>query len=294
MIYYSMHFHLSRGSQIKNLKFILILSISFIFVEVIGGLLLNSLVLIADAGHMFVDIWGLFLAWFAIKFSQKPATPQKTYGFYRIEILAALLNGIIVTLVVSYIIYEGYLDLISSGKILDPIPIILIGIVGLVINLIGISLLRPDAKTNLNIEGAYLEVIKDAIGSLAIIITGTVLYFTDFYLIDPLISIFLVLFIIPRIWLLLKKSVHILMEGVPPNISYEEVKKSILEIKGVTGIFDLHIWTISSNQDALTAHVVISDRTKSELVLREIMSILEKKFNISHSTIQIETYHPGD
>lgn len=289
-----MHFHLSRGSQIKNLKFILILSISFIFVEVIGGLLLNSLVLIADAGHMFVDIWGLFLAWFAIKFSQKPATPQKTYGFYRIEILAALLNGIIVTLVVSYIIYEGYLDLISSGKILDPIPIILIGIVGLVINLIGISLLRPDAKTNLNIEGAYLEVIKDAIGSLAIIITGTVLYFTDFYLIDPLISIFLVLFIIPRIWLLLKKSVHILMEGVPPNISYEEVKKSILEIKGVTGIFDLHIWTISSNQDALTAHVVISDRTKSELVLREIMSILEKKFNISHSTIQIETYHPGD
>ncbi|MFB5600102.1 MAG: cation diffusion facilitator family transporter [Nitrososphaeraceae archaeon] len=289
-----MHFHLSRGSQIKNLKFILILSISFIFVEVIGGLLLNSLVLIADAGHMFVDIWGLFLAWFAIKFSQKPATPQKTYGFYRIEILAALLNGIIVTLVVSYIIYEGYLDLISSGKILNPIPIILIGIVGLVINLIGISLLRPDAKTNLNIEGAYLEVIKDAIGSLAIIITGTVLYFTDFYLIDPLISIFLVLFIIPRIWLLLKKSVHILMEGVPPNISYEEVKKSILEIKGVTGIFDLHIWTISSNQDALTAHVVISDRTKSELVLREIMSILEKKFNISHSTIQIETYHPGD
>lgn len=289
-----MHFHLSRGSQIKNLKFILILSISFIFVEVIGGLLLNSLVLIADAGHMFVDIWGLFLAWFAIKFSQKPATPQKTYGFYRIEILAALLNGIIVTLVVSYIIYEGYLDLISSGKILDPIPIILIGIVGLIINLIGISLLRPDAKTNLNIEGAYLEVIKDAFGSLAIIITGTVLYFTNFYLIDPLISIFLVLFIIPRIWLLLKKSVHILMEGAPPNISYEEVKKSILEIKGVTGIFDLHIWTISSNQDALTAHVVISDRTKSELVLREIMSILEKKFNISHSTIQIETYHSGD
>ena len=289
-----MHFHLSRGSQDKNLKFILLLSISFIFVEVIGGLLLNSLVLIADAGHMFVDICGLFLAWFAIKFSQKPATPHKTYGFYRVEILAALLNGIIVTLVVSYIIYEGYLDLFASDKILEPIPIIIIGVVGLGINLIGISLLKNDAKKNLNIEGAYLEVIKDAIGSIAIILTGIVLYFTNFSLIDPLISIILVLFIIPRIWLLVKKSIHILMEGVPPNISYEEVKKSILDIKGVTGIFDLHIWTISSNQDALTAHVVISDMTKSNLILKEIMSILENKFRISHNTIQLETYHQGD
>lgn len=289
-----MHFHLSRGSQDKNLKFILLLSISFIFVEVIGGLLLNSLVLIADAGHMFVDICGLFLAWFAIKFSQKPATPHKTYGFYRVEILAALLNGIIVTLVVSYIIYEGYLDLFSSEKIIEPIPIIIIGVIGLGINIIGISLLKNDAKKNLNIEGAYLEVIKDAIGSIAIILTGIVLYFTNFYLIDPLISIILVLFIIPRIWLLVKKSIHILMEGVPPNISYEEVKKSILDIKGVTGIFDLHIWTISSNQNALTAHVVISDMTKSNLILKEIMSILENKFRISHNTIQLETYHQGD
>lgn len=289
-----MHFHLSMGSQDKNLKFILLLSISFIFVEVIGGLLLNSLVLIADAGHMFVDICGLFLAWFAIKFSQKPATPHKTYGFYRVEILAALLNGIIVTLVVSYIIYEGYLDLFSSDKIIEPIPIIIIGVIGLGINIIGISLLKNDAKKNLNIEGAYLEVIKDAIGSVAIILTGIVLYFTNFYLIDPLISIILVLFIIPRIWLLVKKSIHILMEGVPPNISYEEVKKSILDIKGVTGIFDLHIWTISSNQDALTAHVVISDMTKSNLILKEIMSILENKFRISHNTIQLETYHQGD
>ncbi|MDR4512477.1 MAG: cation diffusion facilitator family transporter [Nitrososphaeraceae archaeon] len=289
-----MHFHLSMGSQDKNLKFILLLSISFIFVEVIGGLLLNSLVLIADAGHMFVDICGLFLAWFAIKFSQKPATPHKTYGFYRVEILAALLNGIIVTLVVSYIIYEGYLDLFSSDKIIEPIPIIIIGVIGLGINIIGISLLKNDAKKNLNIEGAYLEVIKDAIGSIAIILTGIVLYFTNFYLIDPLISIILVLFIIPRIWLLVKKSIHILMEGVPPNISYEEVKKSILDIKGVTGIFDLHIWTISSNQNALTAHVVISDMTKSNLILKEIMSILENKFRISHNTIQLETYHQGD
>lgn len=286
-----MHFHFSNGSQIKNLKLVLILTSSFISVEVFAGFLLNSLVLIADAGHMFIDICGLFLAWFAIKFSQKPPTPQKTYGFYRFEILAALVNGIIVSLISSYIIYEAYRNFFYFEKSLDSISIISVGIFGLIINLIGISLLQKDAKTNLNIEGAYLEVIKDAIGSVGIIITGIIIFFTNFSLIDPIVSVILVLFIIPRIWSLVKKSIHILMEGVPPNISYEKVKKSILEIKGVTGIFDLHIWTISSNLDALTAHVVISDKNKSDLILREIMSLLDKKFNISHSTIQIETYH---
>ncbi|HLN35101.1 MAG TPA: cation diffusion facilitator family transporter [Nitrososphaeraceae archaeon] len=289
-----MHFHFSNGSQIKNLKLVLILTSSFISVEVFAGFLLNSLVLIADAGHMFIDICGLFLAWFAIKFSQKPPTPQKTYGFYRFEILAALVNGIIVSLISSYIIYEAYRNFFYFEKSLDSISIISIGIFGLIINLIGISLLQKDAKTNLNIEGAYLEVIKDAIGSVGIIITGIIIFFTNFSLIDPIVSVILVLFIIPRIWSLVKKSIHILMEGVPPNISYEKVKKSILEIKGVTGIFDLHIWTISSNLDALTAHVVISDKNKSDLILREIMSLLDKKFNISHSTIQIETYHEAD
>lgn len=289
-----MHFHFSNGSQIKNLKLVLILTSSFISVEVFAGFLLNSLVLIADAGHMFIDICGLFLAWFAIKFSQKPPTPQKTYGFYRFEILAALVNGIIVSLISSYIIYEAYRNFFYFEKSLDSISIISIGIFGLIINLIGISLLQKDAKTNLNIEGAYLEVIKDAIGSVGIIITGIIIFFTNFSLIDPIVSVILVLFIIPRIWSLVKKSIHILMEGVPPNISYEKIKKSILEIKGVTGIFDLHIWTISSNLDALTAHVVISDKNKSDLILREIMSLLDKKFNISHSTIQIETYHEAD
>ncbi len=289
-----MHFHFSNGSQIKNLKLVLILTSSFISVEIFAGFLLNSLVLIADAGHMFIDICGLFLAWFAIKFSQKPPTPQKTYGFYRFEILAALINGIIVSLLTSYIIYEAYRNFFYFEKTLDSISIISIGIFGLIINLIGILLLQKDARTNLNIEGAYLEVIKDAIGSVGIIITGIIIFFTNFSLIDPIVSVILVLFIIPRIWSLVKKSIHILMEGVPPNISYEKVKKSILEIKGVTGVFDLHIWTISSNLDALTAHVVISDKNKSDLILREIMSLLDKKFNISHSTIQIETYHEAD
>ncbi|MDF2737183.1 MAG: cation diffusion facilitator family transporter, partial [Nitrososphaeraceae archaeon] len=140
-------------------------------------------------------------------------------------------------------------------------------------------------------EGAYLEVLKDMYGSCAVIATALILIFTKFYIIDPIISIGLSLFILPRTWSLMKRVVNILMEGVPSNISYEEVKKSILEVKGVTGVFDLHLWTITSGFDAMTAHVVISDISKSQSILKEITSILEKKYNITHNTIQIETYH---
>jgi cobalt-zinc-cadmium efflux system protein len=140
-------------------------------------------------------------------------------------------------------------------------------------------------------EGAYLEILKDVLGSCAVLVSGIIIIFTEYYLVDPIISIGLAIFIWPRTWSLLKRSIHILMEGVPPNISYEKIKESILEIKGVTGIFDLHIWKITSDFDALTAHVVVYDTNKSQSILREIQTLLEKKFNIIHTTLQIETYH---
>ena len=153
------------------------------------------------------------------------------------------------------------------------------------------KVLHGHAKDNLNMEGAYLEVLKDVLGSCAVITAGLIIIFTELYIVDPIISIGLAIFIWPRTWSLLKRSIHILMEGLPPNISYEDVKKSILEIQGVTGIFDLHIWKITSGFDALTAHVVVYDISKSQPILKEIFSMLEKKFNITHTTIQIETYH---
>ncbi|MCC2648223.1 MAG: cation diffusion facilitator family transporter [Nitrososphaeraceae archaeon] len=243
------------SQQITRLKIVLLLISSYIAVEVIGGLLTGSLALIADAGHMLTDAGGLALALFAINFSTKPATPQRTYGFYRIEILAALANGAVLILVSIYI------------------------------------LLKVHAKDNLNIEGAYLEVLKDTLGSVSVILVGVIIFTTKFYLADPIISVGLAFYILPRTWSLMKKSINILMEGVPMNISYEEVKKAILQIKGVTGVFDMHIWTITSGMDAITAHVVVSDPSKSQTILKEISSILEKRFKITHTTIQIETYH---
>ena len=275
----------------KKLKFVLVITVLFLIVEVFTAIVTNSLALIANAIHMFTDVAGIGLALFAINFSYKrSATPQKTYGFYRMEILAALINSTIILILSFYIIHEAYWRLFEHKEI-EGLYVFVIAVIGLLVNLVGIKILHKHAKENINVEGAYLEVLKDMYGSCAVIATALILIFTKFYIIDPIISIGLSLFILPRAWSLMKRVVNILMEGVPSNISYEEVKKSILEVKGVTGVFDLHLWTITSGFDAMTAHVVISDISKSQSILKEITSILEKKYNITHNTIQIETYH---
>lgn len=280
-----------HNDHARKLKFVLVITILFLIVEVFTAILTNSLALIANAIHMFTDVAGIGLALFAINFSYKrSATPQKTYGFYRMEILAALINSTIILILSFYIIYEAYWRLFEHKEI-EGLYVFVIAAIGLLVNLVGIKILHKHAKENINVEGAYLEVLKDMYGSCAVIATALILIFTKFYIIDPIISIGLSLFILPRTWSLMKRVVNILMEGVPSNISYEEVKKSILEVKGVTGVFDLHLWTITSGFDAMTAHVVISDISKSQSILKEITSILEKKYNITHNTIQIETYH---
>ena len=280
-----------HNDHVRKLKFVLVITILFLIVEVFTAIVTNSLALIANAIHMFTDVAGIGLALFAINFSYKrSATPQKTYGFYRMEILAALINSTIILILSFYIIYEAYWRLFEHKEI-EGLYVFVIAVIGLLVNLVGIKILHKHAKENINVEGAYLEVLKDMYGSCAVIATALILIFTKLYIIDPIISIGLSLFILPRAWSLMKRVVNILMEGVPSNISYEEVKKSILEVKGVTGVFDLHLWTITSGFDAMTAHVVISDISKSQSILKEITSILEKKYNITHNTIQIETYH---
>lgn len=281
----------SHEDHANKLKFVLIITILFLIIEVFTAILTNSLALLANAIHMFTDVAGIGLALFAINFSSKrSATPHKTYGFYRIEILAALINSTIILVLSFYIIYEAYWRLFKTNEI-EGLYVFVIAVIGLIVNLVGIKILHKHVKENINVEGAYLEVLKDMYGSCVVIATALILIFTELYIMDPIISIGLSLFILPRTWSLMKRVVNILMEGVPPNISYEEVKKSILEVKGVTGVFDLHLWTITSGFDAMTAHVVISDISKSQSILKEITSILEKKYNITHNTIQIETYH---
>jgi cobalt-zinc-cadmium efflux system protein len=285
--------------RISKLKVVLILTATYFIAEIIGSLVTNSLALLADAGHMLTDAGGLALSLFAINYTRRKATPQRTYGFYRVEILVSLANSVALILLSIYIFYEGYRHIFQPPEV-SSIPMTIIGGFGLIINLAGIKILGGHfhsghqgnhEEENLNIKGARLEVLSDMIGAIGVIVTGIIIFTTKFYLVDAVFSIGLALFILPRTWSLMKKSIHILMEGVPSTIDYEEVKNTILQVKGVTGIFDLHIWTITSGMDALSAHVVILDQTRSQIILKEISSILENRFKIMRSTIQIETYH---
>ena len=290
----------------RKIKIVLLLTSAYLAVEVAGGLLTGSLALIADAGHMFADVGALALALFAISYARRPPTPQRTYGFYRMEILASLVNSVVLVLFSAYILYEAYQRIFEPPAVQSPL-MIAVAAVGLAVNFGGMKILGGHShhhasddnhhdegkkEENLNIEAARLEVFSDALGSIGVIAVGLVMLATNFYLADPIVSIGLALFILPRTWSLIKKSIHVLMEGVPSSISYEAVKKAILEVRGVTGIFELHIWSITSGMNALSAHVAVIDPGRSQIILREITAILENRFGIDRSTIQIESYHP--
>lgn len=290
------------SSRITKLKIVLTLTSAYFVAEIIGSLLTNSLALIADAGHMLTDVGGLALSLLAINFTRRKPTPQRTYGFYRMEILASLANSVALILLSIYIFYEGYRHLFQAPEI-QSIPMTIIGGVGLAVNAISMRALGGHShgmdehehenheEENLNITGARLEVLSDTIGAVGVIVTGIIIFTTKFYLADAIFSIGLAIFILPRTWSLMKKSINVLMEGVPVGIDYENVKNAVLEVKGVTGLFDLHIWSITSGMNALSAHVVIMDQSKAQTILKEIGGILENRFKITNSTIQIETYH---
>ena len=287
------------------------MTFAYFVIQIIVGLAFGSLALISDAGHMLIDSCGLLIALLAVSFTQRPATPKRTYGFYRTEIIFSLLNSIILVLLSGYILYEAYHRILEPAE-LNGYPIVAVASIGLGVNLIAILLLHPHTthktysanaeiasskisqEQNLNIYGAYLEIFSDTLGSAGVIIAGIIILTTKFYLADALVSIGIAIFILPRTWSLLRKSVHILIEGAPSHLCHEEIKKSILDVRGVTGVFDLHIWTITSGIHALSAHVVVINQDRSHSILQEINSLLEKKFNISHATIQIEPYHQSD
>jgi cobalt-zinc-cadmium efflux system protein len=292
----------------RRLKIVLSLSSSYFAISIITVLATGSLALLSEAGHVLADMGGIALALFAIIYTRKPATPQRSYGFYRMEILASFVNSVVLALLSVYILYEAF------GRIFQPpqiqsFPIIIVAAIGLVLNFIGMLLLnnsvhhhyhahtdnnankQKDQEEILNFKAVYLEVLSDTIGAAGVIAAGTIMLTTKFYLADPIISIVLALFMIPRTWSIMKRAIHILMEGSPSNVPHDKVKEAILGIKGVTGIFELHIWTITSGMNSLSAHVVIIDTNKAQAILQEINAILEKEFKITHSTIQIETYH---
>lgn len=278
----------SAGGK-KDLLIALSITVLMMIAEVIGGLLSNSLALLSDAGHMLIDNISLVLSFFAMKFATMPATDKKTFGFYRLEILAALINGVTLVLISLYIIYEAYFRIVHPQPVQGTLMLV-IAAIGLVANIIGAAVLMKHRHTNLNIHGAFLHILGDAAVSVGVIIGGIVIMSTGWYLIDPILSILISCVIIYGAWELLKESVNILLESAPSHLNIEAVAAEIATIKGVQEAYHIHLWTLTSGVYALSAHILIDDQpvSGSKNLIEEIRSLLLQKFNIAHSTLQLE------
>ncbi|HXH11697.1 MAG TPA: cation diffusion facilitator family transporter [Alphaproteobacteria bacterium] len=270
-----------------RLMWTLVLTGGFMGIEVIGGLWTGSLALLADAGHMLADVGGLSMSLLAAWFAQRPPTAVKTYGYFRTEILAALANGVILFLVAGYILYEAVLRLWTPPAILSG-PMLIIAMFGLAVNLVGMGLLHSGAGESLNLRGAYLEVVSDALGSIAVIAAALLIHATGVYVIDPIVSVAIGLFILPRTWGLIRQALNILMEGVPPHLDIGEIEAAMVSVQGVRAVHDLHVWTLTSGKDAMSSHVVVDDLAAGDRILRQLHRLLHERFGIEHTTIQVE------
>lgn len=284
------HHDLGREGNKKGLTIALIITAGIMLLEFFGGIITNSLALLSDSGHMLSDASSLVLSLVAIWFATKPSSPNKTYGFYRFEILAALFNGVTLFVIAGFIVWEAIQRFYNPPTVASG-SMMLIASIGLFANLLSAwALMRKgDVKNNVNLRSAYLHVIGDALGSVGAIVAGLVMWLFGWYVADPIISVLVALLILKGAWGVIKHTIHILMEGTPITIDQDEVKKALESIEGVIDVHDLHIWTITSGLDSLSCHILIEDHQDSQKVLQNAIHIIEEKFKILHTTIQIET-----
>ncbi len=276
-----------RGKQQRILLIVLALNFVYMLAEAIGGYWANSLALMSDAGHMLADVAALALSLFAVRFAARPATPEKTYGYYRMEILAALANGVTLILISLLICYEAYHRL-RQAEIIEAKVMISISLGGLLVNLISAKVLHGSHTHDLNLHGAFLHVMGDLFGSVAAVVAGALVLWRGWVWADPVFSVLICGLIVYSSWRLVSEAVNILLEGTPAHIDAGAVDAAMRTIAGVRDLHDLHIWTITSNRHALTAHVIIGEAGNSYQILRELRELLASRFGLTHSTLQIE------
>ena len=281
------HDHGASSANERNLWIVLGLTTAFMLAEIAGGVLTKSLALISDAAHMFTDAAALAIALAAIRIGKRAADHKRTFGYYRFEILAAAFNAVVLFLVAAYILYEAY-ERFRSPPEINSAGMLVIASIGLIVNLIGMRMLRGGAESSLNVKGAYLEVWADMLGSLGVIVAAVVIYFTRWAWVDALVAAAIGLWVLPRTWKLLRESLNILLEGVPLDVNLDEIERALLAIPGVREIHDLHIWALSSGRNSLTAHAVLAEGGDEQAVLRQVTELLASRFSIRHVTVQIE------
>lgn len=256
--------------------------------EAVGGWLTNSLALIADAGHMLTDVAALSLTLGAIWFGGRPATARKTFGYYRLEILATFVNGIALVLLSIWVIYEAVMRWQAPPDV-NGLRLTIIAAGGLLVNIVAAKLLHSDHKHDLNMRGAWLHVMGDLLGSVTAIVAGVLIVTMGWLWADPLCSVLISLIIIFGAWRLIMESVNVLLEGTPAHINLGAVEQAILETAGVGGVHDLHVWTISSGIEALSAHISHDESVVHSDLLVRVREKLHDRFGLDHLTIQMET-----
>lgn len=271
----------------RGLTITLVLVTGYMVAEVIGGLLSNSLALLADAGHMLSDSAALGMALFAIWMAQRPATADRTFGYYRAEILAALINGATLIVIAIFILVEAWRRFAEPPEVRAPL-MMAVAAGGLLVNLVGLWVLNEGRSSSLNVRGAWLHVFTDALGSVQALVAGFLILRFGWLWVDPAASVIIALLVAYSAWALVRSAVGVLMEGSPPHIDVDEVRSALLEHRDVVDVHDLHVWTITSGLDSLSAHVVACNGHSPEL-LPSLQGALYERFSIGHVTLQIET-----
>jgi cobalt-zinc-cadmium efflux system protein len=282
----------SAGGQHRSrLLVVLAITVTVLVAELVGATITGSLALLADAGHMFTDVAGILLAVLAVTFASRPATLERTFGYYRLEILAAVVNAVMLFGVAVFILWEAWQRWASPPEV-EAGLMLAFAAVGLVANVVGLAVLRGGAKESLNVKGAYLEVLGDFLGSIAVIVAAVVIATTGWLRADVAASVFVAFMILPRTWALLREAVDVLLEATPKGVDLVEVRRHILDTPGVVDAHDLHVWAITSGLPLLSVHVVVSDDALADgggaVVLDALGTCLSDHFDVEHCTFQLE------
>ena len=274
--------------NLRPLMVALVVTLGVMVLEIIVGLLSHSLALLADAGHMATDVVAMGMSFAAVWMTRQPATPTKTYGFYRTEILAAFLNGLTLWLMVLWIGYEAVRRFLHPPEVIAPM-MLTTAIIGLIANLGCSWILKRSASQGLNLQGAYLHVLADTVGSVSVIVAALIIWATGWPLADPIASLAVCGIILWSSWNLILQSVHILLEGVPSHINVVEMMRTMQAVSGVRHVHDIHVWTITSGMEAMSGHIIVQDLSQSQRILADLNKLLCDRFGIHHTTLQLET-----
>ena len=283
------HFNELTRQTVRRLALSLIITLLFVFVEIAAGVFANSLALLTDAAHNFTDVLALGLSWWALRLTSQPANQEKTYGYHRAGILAALANSTTLVVIALGIFYEAYHRFINPPEVRADV-LIGVGVIAVVINVVTALLVRRGAEHDLNIRSAFLHLMGDVLSTVGAVIAGVIIRFTDWNWLDPLVSVLIGVLILWSAWSIVRESVDILMEGTPTDIDMDAMIRDISAVEGVRGVHDLHVWSITRSMRTLSAHLVTDDLPISEgaFIQTGVNEVLYHNYKINHATLQLE------